>query len=175
MSTPDLSGDDEWRLIRMAVEEWGYIGGGSVSFGANVSRAWNEGRLDFLVKVPAHDQNGQPDPKRTDFLCNVLTTAVEGGINYWAELWDYTWKQDDQKNMTTARVSVKPHRGIWHSVTPDVIQVGIDKIKAGTIELNKDILKAIIVADVTNDAGEIDSTAADCIVQAALFDEIFYG
>ena len=61
------------------------------------------------------------------------------------------------------------------SVTPDVIQAGIDKVKSGAIELNKDILKAILVADVINDAGDIDSDAADCIVQAALFDEIVYG
>ena len=171
---PDLSGDDEWRLIRMAVE-WGYIGGGGVSFGAAVTRAWNEGQLDFLVKAPAHDRDDHPEPKRIDFLCNVLVTAAEGGINYWAELSGYKWEQDDQKNMTTARVSVKSHDGILYEVTPDVIQAGIDKVKSGVIELNKDILKAILVADVINDAGDIDSDAADCIVQAALFDKIVYG
>ena len=35
-------------------------------------------------------------PERTDFLASVLVTAVEGGINYWADTRNYDdGSQDD--------------------------------------------------------------------------------
>jgi hypothetical protein len=34
-------------------------------------------------------------PERAQFLADTLTTAVEGGINYWAYVDDYHWYSPD--------------------------------------------------------------------------------
>ena len=49
------------------------------------------------------------------------------------------------------------------------------KIQGGTVKINPQVLADILLGDNLNDAGVIDSTAADCIIQAGLFGEIVYG
>ncbi len=123
-------------------------------------------------------------PERTDFLANVLVTAIEGGVGYWADVRDYYWTEDSQDNLskrllTGAHAQVSDGLGSmqrgWFEVTPETIARGIQAIKAPGFQLNDRTRKAILLAEVENDAGEIDSEAADCIVQAALFGKIIYG
>ena len=113
---------------------------------------------------------------RTDFLANILVTIVEGGSDYWANFEDYKWSEDDQHNMTGASVAIfdreEPQNG-WKDVTLDTIALGI-----GIIRQHPDSIaaaKEILEASRENDAGNIDSCAADGIVQMALFGELVYG
>lgn len=117
----------------------------------------------------------QTKPDRAEFLAYTVVAAVEGGINYWAEIKDYQWREDDNGRMTTASASVRAERGEWRELTPETIEAGIAKLKTGEVEINKTVLSWIVTGDALNDATDIDATAADCIVQVALFGELVYG
>ena len=116
---------------------------------------------------------------RKDFLAYVLVTAVEGGVNYWADIRNY--KNSYTTNMSSilsASAEIKtdePDDNDWKLLTIDVIENGIQNIQTGEIVLNPSILGSISYGNATNDAGSIDSDAADCIVQVALFGKIVYG
>jgi len=45
----------------------------------------------------------------------------------------------------------------------------------GRAHVSDGLRKLIAGADATNDCGDIDAEAADCIVQAGLFGEVIYG
>ena len=115
--------------------------------------------------------------ERRDFLSLCLTTAVEGGIGYWAELKDYRWNETDEGDFTDASVYVRDDEMVrgWTKVDLMTISQGIARIRAGKVQINRRIGADVVISDNENDAGEIDSTAADCIVQAALFGELVYG
>lgn len=116
------------------------------------------------------------DRGRTDFLVNVVVTAVEGGVGYWAELREYKWSEDENRYMTGASVEVDAQDGKgWRTVNLDTIREGLAKIKESSFQINPAVLSAILMGDRNNDAGEIDSEAADCIIQAGLFGELVYG
>ena len=119
--------------------------------------------------------------ERTDFLSNVLVTAVEGGINYWADVKNYQWNETtDRRRLTTASAEVKeltPNDLLpdWTPLTLDTIRQGIKNVKANSFIVSPTVLGWILTGDRNNDAGEIDAVAADCIVQAALFGKLVYG
>ncbi len=112
---------------------------------------------------------------QTDFLSCVLVTAVEGGVNYWAEVRNYHWEVDKQNNFLSAVVEIKTNESEWQTLNLDLIRKGIEKIQNNEVNINKDILESIVTGNLTNDASEIDSDGADCIVQVVLFGEIVYG
>ena len=117
-----------------------------------------------------------------DQLCaDVLSTALEGGIGYWAgaskiqrtegdnwqyvsaELHDTEAEGDDEPAFGTAVVDYAK------------IRTGIDRILRGEVQVNADI-RGAIESDVRDpEGGNIDADAADCIVQAGLFNAILFG
>ena len=118
--------------------------------------------------------------ERTGFLADILVTAAEGGINYWALMRNYRWEQDADGNLTMASVEIEtrpknPGPSVWQTVSEETIELGIARVKQPGFQVNRDNLANILVADRENDASEIDSEAADCIIQAALFGEVVYG
>ena len=118
--------------------------------------------------------------KRRSFLADVIVTAVEGGIGYWAYTRNYTFEYADnlKKDRDLAFASAEVREGDkpeWHELSPDVVEAGITKLLAGTLGLHRSLLGTLYTANLYNDAWEIDSELADCIVQAALLGEIIYG
>ena len=117
--------------------------------------------------------------ERTDFLANVLVTAIESGIGYWAEVKDYKWSENGDHNMVDARAKVRgdsksgAERDFWHDVTLDTIEEGIAVLKQ--MDWNRSHKAFLLLADNENEAGDIDSEIADCIVQAALYGVLKYG
>jgi hypothetical protein len=126
---------------------------------------------------------------REQFLADVITTAVEGGVGYWSQCSQYQWT-DPSMESGRLRVVVgegRPDEGTRatiedmeddnreHHITPSVIQNGIGKIKSGKVGVNKQIRTWIAEGDAENDAGMIDADCADVIVQAGLFGEVRYG
>ena len=134
-----------------------------------------------IVGVKAAEATTGPnDPVRINFLASIVATAVEGGIGYWAEIRNYHWAHDGDLtgNLTQAYVEARPQNeeeAEWNLVTLPDIERGIAKIKDGSTEIARSVKKDILIADNENDASEIDSEAADCIVQAALFGTLVYG
>ena len=124
---------------------------------------------------------------REQFLRDILCTAVEGGTNYWAQVDQI--RRDGYR--PDARVG-DPGFGDWtyigytlhdvegdgeeYVVTVETVKRGLKLLTQDTkIGLRKDLRAAVMVANISNDAGEIDSEAADCIIQAGIFGEIVYG
>ena len=134
--------------------------------------------------------------EREQFLADVLTTAVEGGINDWAYVSEY-------KHEYTP-VPVAETFAIVHEVDPsdveeddegyairglrvdiDTIAKGIGVIKSWKAERDFQpnyfgdggaYWREFLLADRTNgDDGDYDAIVADWIVQAGLFGTIIYG
>ena len=106
----------------------------------------------------------------TDEFCDdVRSTAVEGGINYWAmpiKPKDNLWAEQDPSTGNERK---------HFELTYDMIRFGLRKVLGGNLQLNSQIRADIFQAVVENDAGNIDATGADVIIQAAVFSEIVYG
>lgn len=119
-------------------------------------------------------------PERTQFLADIITTAVEGGISYWAEVSHYTW---DFNNPGVAFVRVYCTEDD-ELTPPEGVPVDIEKIaKAISRILDPEIptdlsatnVKMIRDASVENDAGDIDADLADCIMQVAVLGDVIFG
>ena len=115
--------------------------------------------------------------ERTDFLASCMVTAIEGGINYWADIEDWEWKEDDQHNFTQASARIRDidQNGQWINVGLDDIARGIGKLLDKDFKINDEIQSWVRDGSATNDASNIDSWTADAIVQAAIFGEVVYG
>ena len=115
--------------------------------------------------------------ERADFLSLVVITAVEGGINYWAETDRYKWNEQSG-NFKDASVVVRDLEGNlpaeWTPVTLETIEAGLSNIRKDTNSQSY-LIPSILNADRTNDAGNIDADAADFIVQYGLFGKAVYG
>ena len=117
---------------------------------------------------------------RVDFLSSIIVTAVEGGIQYWADVKDYIWDDDDDHNLTHASVTIRSNEGDdtlseWTPVMMSTVELGVNRIKGGELRINHEFRKIVALADIDSHAGEIDSEIADCIVQAGLFGKLVYG
>ncbi|GAB4584433.1 hypothetical protein [Nocardia sp. IFM 10818] len=117
-------------------------------------------------------------PERIEFLTDVLTTAVEGGIGYWSELRKYLHEAPHAH-----AVIVDYEHGEKYHVDIDTIAEGLSLVsKASVGGLPERYRKAIVHADRLNtcspDYGghpDIDSEIADMVVQISLFGEVVYG
>lgn len=119
------------------------------------------------------------------FLDDVRTTATEGGIGYWSETLDYTWRYpngrtvlvpldvDETLDPATRTAVVDGQTGIV--VDRDVIARGVGYLLDGTVRVGTYLLDMVTAGVRQGDAGEIDSDGADVIVQAGIFGKIIYG
>jgi hypothetical protein len=130
------------------------------------------------------------------FLAQVLETAVDGACSYWADvsaenasegddpdgardydLSDYIEGNDaggDSPYYTTASFLVS--KDSTQGGTLDLVGIAdaIERVASGEVEVAPAIREIIVAAVREDDASDIDSEAADCIVQIGLFDEIVY-
>lgn len=120
--------------------------------------------------------------ERETFLADIITTAVEGGINYWAEVTGYQWgtefgpgKLDGNRKFAKATVRDAEADDAAKELTTDKIATAVGKVCRGEVKLRGDIVAAIAQGNAENDAGYIDADAADCLVQIALLGELVYG
>ncbi len=112
----------------------------------------------------------------SDALCaSVMCTALEGGIGYWCCAGDI--KRTDAKDwdyVSFVAYDAEDNDELHGRVDYTTIALGIERLLSGAVKVRADI-RASILADVKENEGNIDSDAADCIVQAGLFNEIVYG
>lgn len=109
-----------------------------------------------------------------EFLKDVLVTAVEGGINDWARIKRVHPHGEDY---TSAEIAPAYESDEFNPCTIDLgtIITGIERALEPSAPLNSDILGDILRAVLSNDAGHIDATDADAIVQLAVHGELVYG
>ena len=138
------------------------------------------------------------------FLSNVLTTAAEGGVNYWGHVNAYNWADESKgedpaesefdiwvpaENVADTETQPREYRtgrdreryGVYH-VNIDTIAKGINFLGAGKSKyVDPDIALRYRKAnkldeyDEYDEDGWIDGSAADNIVQAGLFGELIFG
>lgn len=100
------------------------------------------------------------------FLLDLMCTAVEGGINYWAGVVD-TVRDDDLNYLSVSIVDLEnmgDYGGDVPSriVTPDLMLAGLQAF------LNEYPDRVSILED-------HDAEDADCVMQMAVFGELVYG
>lgn len=121
---------------------------------------------------------------RKSFLCDVFTTALEGGIGYWSVAHEYHWaaaaegiEQDlDGFYAIITDEEADPEQHVTLRIDADVIARGLRRIADGEVQISPDIRAQVMLLNATNgEDGDYDSTTADCVVQAGLFGEVVYG
>ena len=108
-------------------------------------------------------------PERIQFLTDVFTTALEGGIGYWSECSYYRWENEQRAVIEDIEDERKEY-----TITLDTIAKGIGVIVKGD-HVYQDLKNLIRNGSLDNDASDIDAEGADCIVQAGLFGRVIYG
>jgi hypothetical protein len=143
--------------------------------------------------------NDTTETTREKFLTDLLVTAVEGGINYWAgvEKYDHSGPApergvtlvigtedldelnlkvpvlyvDDDRERFAVRVELKDlHRGI-KALADGIVQVG--GVTRSICQHANDHDDA--ASDLDSSPGDVDADVADCIMQAAVFGEVIFG
>lgn len=114
-----------------------------------------------------------------EFLSDVLITAVESGgasLFYWDGFRMMTIDRQPDLSIDAIDFFADDGDGERHryEITHEDVGNAIQAILDGTVSLGYP--KEYIVRAVSElDAGDIDATAADCIIQAACFGEVVYG
>ncbi len=115
----------------------------------------------------------------TDQLCaDVMCTALEGGIGYWAQADKIEKAGDEYKSCLLAELNDDESGYQWDkpmTLNYDVIREGMRRLLSGEVKGPDDIRDWILTDIVNNESVNIDADAADCIVQAGLLGEIRYG
>lgn len=131
-----------------------------------------------MIKNPSEEDLLQYDSLYLPdhFIEDIMTTALEGGIGYWCNA---VKVKDKTSSYMCFEVTERYDNsldeaflGVLNSLT---IRRGIRLVLDGMVEVSPATLSALRRAVKENYAGYLDSEAADCIVQAGLFDKLVYG
>lgn len=118
--------------------------------------------------------------KRAQFLADVLTTAVEGGTNYWASVSGYVWdfeRHEGTVHDTRATLHDEEDGGKEYALNLDVIAKGMGKMRQYLKDADPGhYWRQGLLADRTNgEEGDYDAEFADAVVQYGLLGELVYG
>lgn len=132
--------------------------------------------------------------ERLQFLHDVMCHALEGGVGYWSAADEITMHEDEDlwyrsytlyctdggKEPVECGDPSKDAVCQGHRVDPEVVARGLDlATRAGkddkTIGWHYSQRDHVIRAARENDAVDVDSGDADCIVQLGIFGEVIYG
>ena len=141
--------------------------------------------------------------ERKQFLMDLLTCGVEGGIGYWARIYDSERTPEldwvsitlvDHEDASQA-LELEPFTGYGElddavlkndpriekfkfTVTLDDIEKALEKLIASPAEvkIHPSNIGQLIVANATNgEDGDFDADSGDWLVQIACFGEVVYG
>lgn len=114
------------------------------------------------------------------FLYDVLTTAAEGGIGYWAN-----YRLDRAENLSVTRIYDISDREADEGdppyeqteVRPADLLVAIQRVATESVALSARWREHVIQAVAAGDDGvcDLDADDCDCLVQIALFGTTVYG
>lgn len=118
-------------------------------------------------------------PVSSEFLNDVLITAIEGGVNYWAEIEDYETLTCGDCNLTIATAKLREHEAEddagWYTINDDTIVTGYRRMTHPEAIVNSQLRDEVTAAVKEDDAGQLDIEHADVLVQFAVFSQIVYG
>lgn len=110
-----------------------------------------------------------------EFLYDVMTTAAEGGIGYWAVTIP---QRDAELNVTellVADAEDEPDERVWRTITPEKLHAAILKIQRAEVQILKDIVGQFHGYPHDIDITDHDADGADVAVQIAAFGKVVYG
>lgn len=113
-----------------------------------------------------------------DLLASTLITAVEGGINYWAQVSNYKWDLQDPTVASVRVHEVEADHGqfeLGHDVDLDDILRGINLMLQKDAKVSSTLKDTLLRAVFEDEAGDIDADIADCVMQFAVLGELVYG
>lgn len=110
------------------------------------------------------------------FLFDIFVTACEGGINYWASIHKYKWRDSGGGTdfETFEARAVDEHDGDTVVIDKEVIHRGLQRI-LNDAKLPSLYAEKLIERIENLEASNIDATDADTIVQIGLWGEVLYG
>jgi hypothetical protein len=125
---------------------------------------------------------------RAEFLRDVITGAIEGGIGYWSQCSQYQWLDGDTVNVVVGERDGDEARAVIHVLNDDesgyveqgltldieAVERGLKLIREGGCGIHTRTRNRLLVADRGNDAGDLDALDCDLVVQAGLLGEIVY-
>jgi hypothetical protein len=141
------------------------------------------------VMTPPTDAELERLLARDEFLASVITTAIEGGVGYWAGCRVYRWWSPTLDG-GTALPSVNggafahavlvdredPEQRDW-KVDPGTIVQAFERLAedAPVLHVSTRTRNRLLGAYDDLEAGDIDADDADMLVQIGLFGEVVYG
>lgn len=129
---------------------------------------------------------GTRTAERTEFLGDIITTAVEGGTGYWAQTTQYQYVGSDGEIVVycgervgdETRAELKDEEdGTTGVLTLDTIAAAVGKLRRGEVKFYTSgaVFTAVCEGYSECDAGYIDADGADVIAQVAVLGEVVYG
>jgi hypothetical protein len=128
------------------------------------------------------------------FIHQTFTSAMEGGVNYWASVSKYRWALrhdsgavvtdsygdpcEDYEGFTATLLDNEDEDAEPRVVNREVIERGIRALADGTAKTSVNLRKKMLVVVNAPEMAamlDLDASDADCIVQAGLFGEVVYG
>lgn len=134
-----------------------------------------------------------PDAVLNRIACDLIITAIEGGINHWAQVLIYKWTDPDlgrgDKVSAMARIVDTRDDGATYDVTVPKIVAAIVKVMNGEVKpfysdgYTKTYAQRLAgLFDELSKGVELDETEydhdaddADCMVQLAVLGDVRYG
>lgn len=114
-----------------------------------------------------------------DFLRNVMTSAFESGVygsSSWSTVLEIRGNYDAVHISYDRKTGQEGERKGRKWLDLDSLIEGIRRLLSSKrIDLGNSLRGRLAAAVVTQDAGEIDGPLADCVVQAAVFNDVIYG
>lgn len=125
-----------------------------------------------------------------EFLADVLCTAIEGGVDYWADIsdikkrtrtadkvqdWDYVSARFTEREPSAEAAENADGERKTKVVGYAELAEGIQRVLTPGFKVNDEIRGWLSSSAGSNDAGMVDVTVADVVIQAAMYGEIVYG
>ena len=108
------------------------------------------------------------------FLRDVVITAVEGGIGYWAVCKRYKWEGREFPEVILEPAG-EPDEFAVTTLTPELVVAGLQlALQRPSFEANGKKLR-ILQALAEDDTSQLDCEDCDCIIQLAVLKDVVYG
>jgi hypothetical protein len=108
---------------------------------------------------------------KREFLQDVMTGAIEGGIGYWAAV--DRLQRDADRNVVTFRCRDNEDPDAdWCEIDAEKIEAAINQILSTPVAIALEYRQQIARAYQDLDAGNIDAGLSDSIIQVAVYGDV---
>ena len=105
------------------------------------------------------------------YVQDIFTTAIEGGVNYWADIESYQWNDDKPAEFKAVLLAIASRWG----GTPVKYHVDLAVMMKGLTRYAETYGVARLASLLDPDFGDYDAIDADMIVQFGIFGKVVYG